>query len=144
MGFGITYDQPFGTGGAVYTYFTRAVLADPGTLMSLTLKVGGSAGQVQVGIYNDNGSDGPGAKITQSSPVPYSSPGLLTVDIPDQVLTAPVTYWLAVQTNGPIIYYGSTGTAYRVSNGTFGNLPASGAGFTSWGNGFEISGNYCP
>jgi hypothetical protein len=128
---------------SAYVYFMKAVSSGPGTVMNLSVYLGGYTGLIQVGLYDDNGGQ-PGNRLSASSPTLVPASGWRTVDIPDVVLSGATTLWLAVECdNTQFVNIATTsGSAYRVSN-SFGTFPASVTAPTAWSSTYSLYANYC-
>ncbi len=91
-------------------------LSLPAILQSISVR-SANAGTLQLGIYQDNGSNYPGNLLVQTGPMSVVA-GWNTLPIPNTVVS-PGTYWLAYSgcsaSNPATIYYDVPGTSY----GTF-------------------------
>jgi len=102
----------------------QAILAQSGTLQSLSFYVATASGQLRLGVYSDNGGN-PGTLLAQTAAF-TPTVGWNTQNVQTSVLLPSGTYWLAYlpQSNNLHFRITFTGTARGYSY-TFGTMPGT-------------------
>jgi len=139
-----------------YVFAQRATLSGslPVTVMSLSAHFTQIGGPVRAAIYKDDGGGtSPTGLLVESMEFSPAGSGWVVLDLPDTVLDAPGTYWLALQTP-----FGGTATsvsydasapseiwAYGSGAGySYGPFPSPYQLYATYPQDLSIHANYCP
>ena len=113
-------------GSSTYLNAQTATLSQTATLQSISIYIKVAAGQMYMGVYNNNAGK-PGSLVAttaQFTPVV----GWNTINVTTPVSLAAGTYWLAFQPNNDGLgqaFSTSSGTTYYAQPRTYGALPGS-------------------